>query len=142
APSLACGPRDTRKVPVSARLLFLGIDAGSRDLIEAWAREGVLPTLRALMTRGIVGKTESLDGFFVGSTWPSFYTGVSPARHGIHSLVQLRPGTYELYRCYTGDFVKREPFWNHLSRAGRRVAICDVPLTGVSKDLNGIQMIE
>jgi predicted AlkP superfamily phosphohydrolase/phosphomutase len=127
---------------VSARLLFLGIDAGSRDLIEAWAREGVLPTLRALMTRGIVGKTESLDGFFVGSTWPSFYTGVSPARHGIHSLVQLRPGTYELYRCYTGDFVKREPFWDHLSRAGQRVAICDVPLTGVSTDLNGIQMVE
>src|SRR5262249_57056269 len=30
----------------------------------------------------------------------------------------------------------------HLSRAGRRVAICDVPLTGVSADLNGIQMVE
>src|SRR2546426_7252536 len=133
-----------RESPVSAgaRVLCLGIDAGSRSLIEAWAAAGVLPTFRALMARGLVGDTESVDGFFVGSTWPSFYTGVSPARHGIHSLVQLRPGTYELYRCYTGDFVKREPFWNHLSRAGRRVAICDVPLTGVSKDLNGIQMVE
>ena len=129
-------------VSADARVLCLGIDAGSGSLIEAWAAAGVLPTFRALMARGLVGDTESVDGFFVGSTWPSFYTGVSPARHGIHSLVQLRPGTYELYRCYTGDFVKREPFWNHLSRAGRRVAICDVPLTGVSKDLNGIQMVE
>lgn len=125
-----------------ARILCLGIDAGSSSLIDGWAAAGVLPTFRALMARGLVGDTESVDGFFVGSTWPSFYTGVSPARHGIHSLVQLRPGTYELYRCYTGDFVKREPFWNHLSRAGRRVAICDVPLTGVSRSLNGIQMVE
>jgi predicted AlkP superfamily phosphohydrolase/phosphomutase len=129
-------------VSAAVRVLCLGIDAGSRDLIEAWAAAGVLPTFRALMTRGLVGNTESVDGLYVGATWPSFYTGVSPARHGIHGLVQLRPGTYDLYRCYTGEFVKREPFWNHLSRAGRRVAICDVPLTGVSTGLNGIQLVE
>jgi predicted AlkP superfamily phosphohydrolase/phosphomutase len=78
---------------VSARVLVLGIDAGSAPLIEAWAAEGVLPNLRALMARGVVGRTESVEGFFVGSTWPSFYTGASPAEHGIHSLVQLRAGT-------------------------------------------------
>jgi predicted AlkP superfamily phosphohydrolase/phosphomutase len=48
------------------------------------------------------------------------------ARHGIHSLAQLKPGTYEVSR-YTADQVKREPFWNYLSRAGKRVAILDVP---------------
>jgi predicted AlkP superfamily phosphohydrolase/phosphomutase len=127
---------------VSARVLVLGIDAGNRALIEAWAAEGVLPTMRSLMTRGVVGHTDSVEGFFVGSTWPSFYTGASPAEHGIHSLVQLRPGTYDLERCDTGEFVKREPFWNHLSRAGRRVAILDVPLSGVSAGVNGIQMVE
>jgi predicted AlkP superfamily phosphohydrolase/phosphomutase len=127
---------------VSARVLLLGFDAGNRSLIETWAAQGVLPTIRALMARGVVGHTDSVEGFFVGSTWPSFYTGASPAEHGIHSLVQLRPGTYELDRYYTGDCVKREPFWNYLSRAGRRVAILDVPLTGVSRDLNGIQMVE
>ena len=127
---------------MSARVLVLGIDAGSGPLIEAWAAEGVLPNLRALMARGVVGHTQSVEGFFVGSTWPSFYTGASPAEHGIHSLVQLRAGTYALDRCYTGEFVKREPFWNHLSRAGRRVAVLDVPLTGLSRGLNGIQLVE
>jgi predicted AlkP superfamily phosphohydrolase/phosphomutase len=127
---------------MSARVLVLGIDAGSAPLLEAWAAEGALPNVRALMARGVVGHTESLEGFFVGSTWPSFYTGASPAEHGIHSLVQIRPGTYVLDRCYTGEFVKREPFWNHLSRAGRRLAILDVPLTGLSRGLNGIQMVE
>lgn len=127
---------------MSARVLVLGIDAASAPLLEAWAAEGVLPNLRTLMAGGVVGRTESLEGFFVGSTWPSFYTGASPAEHGIHSLVQLRPGTYELDRCYPGEFVKREPFWNHLSRAGHRMAILDVPLTGLSRGLNGIQLVE
>ena len=127
---------------MSARVLVLGIDAGSRSLIEGWAADGVLPNIRALMAGGVVGDTDSVEGFFVGSTWPSFYTGASPAEHGIHSLRQIRPGTYEIDRCRPGDFMKREPFWNHLSRAGRRVAVLDVPLSGVSADLNGMQTVE
>ncbi len=124
------------------RVLLIGVDAGSAPLVRRWAAEGVLPTFQRLLRDGLVGDTESVEGFFVGSTWPSFYTGVTPARHGVTSLVQLRPGSYELFRCYTGEFIKREPFWNHLSRAGRRVAICDVPLSGISEGLNGIQTVE
>lgn len=125
-----------------ARVLLLGVDAASAPLVRAWADAGVLPTFQRLLAEGLVGETRSVEGFFVGSTWPSLYTGVTPARHGITSLVQLRAGSYDLFRCYTGEFVKREPFWNHLSRAGRRVAICDVPLSGVSEGLNGIQLVE
>jgi predicted AlkP superfamily phosphohydrolase/phosphomutase len=127
---------------VSTRVLVLGIDAGNRALLERWAADGVLPNIRALMSRGLAGATESVAGFFVGSTWPSFYTGASPAEHGIHSLHQLRPGTYEIDRSFPGDASQREPFWNHLSRAGRRIAVLDVPLSGVSANLNGIQMVE
>jgi predicted AlkP superfamily phosphohydrolase/phosphomutase len=124
------------------RVLFLGIDAGDKDLIKSWARDGTLPTFRTLLANGLVGDTESLEGFYVGATWPSFMTGVSPAKHGIHSLVQLNPGTYDLYRVKTGETMKRRPFWEYLSSAGRRVAVFDVPLAGVSRGLNGLQMVE
>ena len=83
---------------LTARLLVLGIDAANPALLTQWAGDGTLPNLSRLMARGLVGATHSLAGFFVGSTWPSFYTGVTPARHGLHYQVQLRPGTYELYR--------------------------------------------
>jgi len=127
---------------VSARILVLGIDAGHHALLETWASDGTLPTLRTLRARGLTGDTESLEGFFVGSTWPSFYTGASPAEHGLHSLVQLRPGTYTLERRAHGELVRREPFWVHVGRAGHRVAILDVPLSRVTSELNGIQMVE
>ena len=81
------------------------------------------------MARGLVGSTRNLDGFCIGSTWPSWYTGVTPARHGLHYLVQLRSGTYQLYRPSDEGLVKRDAFWSHLSRAGRRVAVLDVPVS-------------
>lgn len=124
------------------KVLVLGIDAGNPALLLQWAEDGALPNIRSLLTRGLVGETRSLDGFFVGSTWPSFYTGVTPARHGVHYGVQLKPGTYEFHRPASGEFVKCAPFWSHLSRAGRRVAILDVPLSRIDPSLNGMQVVE
>jgi len=127
---------------MSTRVLLLEVDAADRDLILGWASQGVLPNFQRLLRNGLSGHSMAVPGFYVGAVWPSFYTGVTPARHGIHSLVQLKPGTYEIFRCLTGDHIKREPFWNYLSRAGKKVAILDVPLSGISRDLNGIQMVE
>lgn len=124
------------------RILFLEMDAGDKELVRRWAADGTLPTFAALFGRGLSGDTMSLDGLFVGAIWPSFYTAVNPARHGVHSLVQLRPGSYEFFRCTTAENLKREPFWNTLSRAGKRVAVLDVPLSGISKEINGIQSVE
>jgi len=126
----------------STRVLFLAMDAGDKFLIQKWAGDGTLPYIGSLLGTGLVGETMSLEGFYEGSTWPSFYTGVTPANHGFHSLTQLNPGTYKFYCCYPGSFIKQEPFWNYLSAAGRRVAILDIPLSGVSRGLNGIQMVE
>ena len=105
------------------KILFLGFCAGERDLILQWAETGELPTIRSLLAKGLSGKSMGLPGFFIGSTWESFSTGVTPAKHGIHCWEQLRPGTYDMFRCYTGENFKHEPFWDDLSRAGRRVAI-------------------
>jgi predicted AlkP superfamily phosphohydrolase/phosphomutase len=125
-----------------SKIVVIGIDAASPALIRRWAEEGVLPHVRDLFARGLTGNTRSVDGFFVGSTWPSFYTGVTPARHGCHYLVQLTPGTYELYDMAENGIARYEPFWTRLSRAGRRVAVLDVPLTRLDPAVNGLQVVE
>jgi predicted AlkP superfamily phosphohydrolase/phosphomutase len=125
-----------------AKVLVLAIDAASPTLLEQWAADGTLPNLRAVMARGLVGTTRNVDGFCVGSTWPSWYTGMTPARHGLHYLVQLRPGTYQLYRPADDGLVKQDAFWSHFSRARRRVAVLDVPVSAIDRSLNGIQTVE
>ena len=124
------------------KVLFLAIDAGDKCLIRKWADDGTLPTIRSLLERGLVGDTESLEGLYEGATWPSFSTGLNPGHHGFYSLKQLHPGTYDFYRCYPGNFIESEPFWNYLSAAGLKTAILDIPLSGISEGLNGIQMVE
>lgn len=124
------------------KILFLGFCAGERELILQWAASGDMPTVRSLLTQGLSGPSVGLPGFFIGTTWESFATGLTPAKTGIYCWEQLQPGTYEHFRCLTHDNYKAEPFWNFLSRAGRRVAVLDVPLSPYSKDLNGIQLIE
>lgn len=126
----------------TTKTLLLAIDAANPTLLQEWANDGTLPNLNSLMSRGLVGSTRSIDGFYIGSTWPTFYTGVTPARHGFHYLVQLKPGSYDFYRPADDGIVKSEPFWRHLSRAGRRVAILDVPLSRIDPSLNGMQIVE
>jgi predicted AlkP superfamily phosphohydrolase/phosphomutase len=125
---------------MSARILLLGLDAASAPLVREWARAGVLPTFQRLLQTGVVGDVRGLEGFFEGGTWPSFWTGVTPAHHGIHSFVQIEPGTYRFYWCHPRKHVQREPFWDTLSRSGRRLAIVDAPLAGVSAAVNGLQL--
>jgi predicted AlkP superfamily phosphohydrolase/phosphomutase len=128
--------------PPLTKVLFLEMDAAQHSLVREWAAAGLMPNVQRLLQRGIVGPTMAPEGFFVGSIWASLMTGVSPARHGVHSWEQLKPGTYEFFRNITPRYMKRAPFWNALSDAGKRVAIFDIPLSGVSEGLNGIQSVE
>jgi predicted AlkP superfamily phosphohydrolase/phosphomutase len=125
-----------------AKVICIGVDAANPDLVREWASTGLLPTFRSLFERGLSGDIRGIEGFFVGSTWPSFYSGVSPAGHGFHYLVQLLPESYTLNRPEEDGISLRAPFWTHLSGAGRRVAILDVPLTRLDPSLNGVQVVE
>lgn len=124
------------------RLLVIAIDAANPDLVERWTESGDLPMLAQLHAEGVSGRVQGLQGFFVGSTWPSLYTALSPAGHGHHSLVQLRRGSYALYRCADEQLVAGVPFWQRLSDAGKRVAVLDVPLSQSAEHLHGVQTVE
>jgi predicted AlkP superfamily phosphohydrolase/phosphomutase len=128
---------------MEGRLIVLGIDAASPELIRRWANDGKLPAIRSLMDRGISGSVSGVEGFYIGSTWPSFYTGLNPARHGVYRIKQLRSGTYGSFRPFDiDDGVGGTPFWRLASDAGRRVAVLDVPLSRIEPRLNGIQTVE
>src|SRR5262249_48001692 len=72
------------------------------------------------------------------------------ARDG--DLVRARPHYFHPRQLHTGEAVVRplseadvDPesyFWTQASRAGRRVAVVDVPQTVIAPGLNGIQLLE
>lgn len=127
---------------MSTRVLVIAFDAADKDLIARWAASGHLPTFRRLTQRALRGTVRNPFGLYVGAIWPSFYTGLSPARHGRYNFMQLIPGTYRTRAIERND-VAGETFWIALSRAGRRVATIDVPKApATGAPVNGIQIVD
>ena len=121
-------------------IVLVGLDAADRTLATSLAAQGRLPALRSLLDDGHAREVESPFGLFVGAVWPTFATGANAGRHGRYCFGQLRSGTYEVHR--SGPDLPVEPFWRPLSRAGRRVAIVDVPHTQPDLQINGMQLVD
>ena len=123
------------------KVLLIGIDAADKDLLTQWSQEGQLPTFHSLFERGAWGTTLNPPGVYVGAMWPSFYTSLSPTRHGRYAFKQIKAGSYDLPKFFPRD-TKGEPFWMALSRAGRKVALIDIPKSSLTPNLNGIQIVD
>jgi predicted AlkP superfamily phosphohydrolase/phosphomutase len=123
------------------RVLLIGLDAADKDLLVEGMDRGDLPVLAGLRAGGAWGAVESLTGFGSGAVWPSFSTGVTPARHGRYFYRQVQPGAYEAVRFEASAF-KAKSFWEELSSAGRRVAVFDVPKMGLSEQIEGIEVVD
>jgi hypothetical protein len=73
----------------------------------------------------------------VGGVWP--LTAVTPARHGQYCWKQFDPASYlDLDPPY--DDGEAVPWWHALDRAGREVAIVDLPRTIFSPGFRGLQV--
>lgn len=119
------------------RVLVIGYDGASWDLAEPWARAGKLPALASLMQRGGYGPLRSVIPVLSPAAWASFATGVHPGRHGVFDFAQRQPNGYHL-RLVTANDLKCPTFWSLAGRAGKRVAVINVPLTYPASPVNGI----
>ncbi len=126
---------------MTARVLVIGLDSFDTFLMHEWAEAGVLPNLKAFLETGLWGPMLGFPGIFAGSTWPSFGTGCSPARHRRFFRLQAREGHYGETPFEVADIEGRY-FWERLSQAGKRVAVLDVPLTKLSPIENGLNLVD
>ena len=110
------------------RLLIVGLDAATFDLICPWIAEGKLPNLAALMENGTWGRLASILPPITPPAWTSFMTGKNPGKHGIFHFLGARPGTYKL--SYLNAASRRaKTIWRMLSDAGYTVGTMNIPFT-------------
>jgi predicted AlkP superfamily phosphohydrolase/phosphomutase len=121
------------------RLLIVGLDAATLDLICPWIAEGKLPNLATLMKNGAWGRLASILPPITPPAWTSFMTGKNPGKHGIFNFLEARPGTYEL--SYLNGAARRaKTIWRMLSDAGYTVGTMNIPFTYPPEHLNGFQI--
>ncbi len=119
------------------RILLIGIDGFSLELVRQWADDGHLPHLREMLAAGSSGLLRSTPEFSSPQAWPSLITGVNPGKHGIFSFLQPIPGTYQVRRITSAD-IQVPTIFSLLSAAGRQVACLNIPCTYPMEKLSGI----
>jgi predicted AlkP superfamily phosphohydrolase/phosphomutase len=121
-------------------IFMIALDTADPRLIERWTGDGSLPHLRRLRERGAYGRLASSADWLVGSPWPTFYTGTTPADHGRYHFLSWRSDQMALVRP-DPDWLPLEPFWRHVAAAGHRTVAFDIPFTYPPHEpLNGVEL--
>ena len=114
--------------PLAEKVLIIGLDGGTFDLLRPWAEEGRLPTIARLLREGAAGTLTTTIPPVSASAWVSFATGKNPGQHGVVDFVFPRQGGYEV-GVSNRNFWSSRAFWNVIADAGRPVGLVNVPMT-------------
>jgi predicted AlkP superfamily phosphohydrolase/phosphomutase len=118
------------------RVLIIGLDAATFDLIEPWAAEGRLPNLSRLMEGGVYGELLSVPNMNSAPAWSTFATGKGPGEHGIFYFSRLKPDSYEI-EPINASYRNGRTFWRFASDNDKRVVVMNVPISYPAELVNG-----
>jgi predicted AlkP superfamily phosphohydrolase/phosphomutase len=112
--------------PARRRVLVLGLDGGTFDLLDPLMQNGTLPFLKSLAERGLRAPLASVYPPKTIPAWYSFATGLDPGSLGVFGFTEPDggPGKSRIVQ----SFRPAEAVWDHLSRRGIPVGLINFPL--------------
>lgn len=122
-----------------SKVLVVGIDGATFDIMSPLVQEGRLPTLEYVLERGAHGRLESTRPPATPAAWTTFFTGKNPGKHGIFDFQRLDPTTYQMQSTRTEEHSEKT-IWELLGDQGHRSIVLDVPFTYPPRPLNGLMI--
>jgi len=119
------------------KVIVIGLDGATWDLIKPWTDEGKLPTFKYLMKNGAWGVLGSTIPPLSPSAWVSIYTGCKPSKHGIFGFVKRKKKSY-FYRPISSKDVNVPTVWEILSEFGLKSVIINALFMYPPKPINGV----
>ena len=68
------------------RVIVIGLDGGTWDLLQPMMAQGWMPHLARLVQEGAHGPLRSTLPPLTAPAWSSFMTGLNPGRHGVFAF--------------------------------------------------------
>lgn len=116
------------------KLLVIGIDGGSRDIIDAMP----MPFTQDLFAQSASRK---LDEDLISRGWAEVLTGEHASDNKAFYLMPVAEGGLDFNASYSkSDMVAcshNEPLWKRLNRAGTSVGLMNIPTTGPADQVDG-----
>jgi predicted AlkP superfamily phosphohydrolase/phosphomutase len=120
-----------------SRVLILGLDGASWDLIDRFVAEGHMPHMAELIRGGLRAPLNSTMPPMTLPSWSSMLTGTNPGKHGIFDFVHRKRPSWELE--FVNSTHRGVPTLHQvLSGQGARVASLCVPTTWPPETVNGV----
>jgi len=121
---------------VQRKVLVIGLDGATWDLLRPWAEDGTLPTLGRLLREGAAGRLTTTIPPVSASAWVSFATGKNPGKHGLVDFVFPREDSYQVSVANV-SYRAAKAIWNIVTENGGRVGLVSVPMTYPPEPVNG-----
>ncbi len=123
------------------RLLIIGLDGATWDILNPLIEEGYLPHLKNLKERGSSGILRSNFPPITGSAWMSIATGKNPGETGIFDFLVLEDKKkWKLRPITSWDYKRNGAIWDFLSNKGRKVGIVNYPMLYPPYEVNGVMI--
>ena len=125
--------------PDPERLLVLGWDGATWDLIDPLLAAGRMPNLATLLERGTRTELESTIVPISSAAWTAAATGKGPGETGVYSFFEPVEDSYEV-SLISAHSNRATPIWRTLARRGRRSIIWGVPITYPPEPIPGVMV--
>lgn len=118
------------------KLLVIGLDGASLDLINKLKEEKLLPTFSKLMNEGLSYPLRSTTPPHTAPGWVSSLTGINPGGHGIYQFWDTQSPSY--VGRFMGSNDVGVPFiWKILNENKYSTGLINIPMTHPPKKVNG-----
>lgn len=123
--------------PVASKVLILGLDGATFDVMGPLMDDGRMPNLKRLVDGGTSGIMRSTVPPITPAAWTTFMTGINPGIHGIIDFERYDVRTNALGFNSTNALSHVRSIWQILSEKGYRVGSINVPMTFPPVPVNG-----
>ncbi len=119
------------------KLLVIGLDGASFNVLDALIEKGYLPNLSRLIQQGVRANLETTFPPITAVAWSSFMTGKNPGKHGIFEFVR-RDKNSNREMAVNASFRQGRALWDIFSAAEQRVIVHNFPCTYPPRPVNGL----
>lgn len=124
---------------MSNKLLVIGLDGASFNVLDSLIEKGFLPNISALIAGGVRANLETTFPPITAVAWSSFMTGKNPGKHGIFEFVR-RDHNSNREMAVNASFREGRAIWDLLGDAGKRVIVHNFPCTYPPHSVNGLMI--
>jgi predicted AlkP superfamily phosphohydrolase/phosphomutase len=125
--------------PLAQRVLILGLDGATWDVLDPMMAAGRMPVFRKFIEGGAAGILHSTKPPITPAAWTTFMTGKGPGLHGIIDFEKYNVHTHELNFNSTFE-IREKTLWELLGDKGLRVGSINVPMTYPPQPVNGFMI--